>query len=98
MCYAKPPNSRLSRAARAVFAVVEVLNQHHFVVAFVVDHLVDHVAGDEDAEAAGSHTHLGAVSLVLHRVVVGVENRRVVEGLDGESFAGVFDAVEDDAR
>src|SRR3954468_14940083 len=82
---------------------VQIFNQHDLVVALVIDHLVYHVACDEDAEAAGPQALIFARSLVQHGVALGIEKGRdwargLIERFYAEAFAGVFDAVENHAR
>ncbi len=92
--------SRLSR--QAAVRASEIFNQDYFVVLLVVDHLVNEVAGNENAEAAGTHALFLAHARVLQGVAFRVEKSRyrsfvTVQRFDGEAFAGVFDAIENDA-
>src|SRR5436305_9255888 len=84
-------------------AIVQILNQNHLVMLFVVNHLVNHLAGDEYAEAAGAQSFFFAHARVLEGIALGVKkgcdcSLVTIERLDCKAFARVFDAIENDAR
>ena len=58
-------------------AIVQILDQNHLVMLLVVNHLVNHLAGDEYAEAAGAQSLFFAHARVLEGIAL-----RVKKGCD----------------
>src|SRR5436305_7387940 len=84
-------------------AIVQILNQNHLVMLLVVNHLVNHLAGDEYAEAAGAQSLFFAHARVLEGIAFRVEKSCdcsfvTIERFECKAFARVFDAIEDDTR
>src|ERR1017187_7810118 len=77
---------------------VEVFHKEHSVAALVVDQLVNHAAGHQNAEAAGTFAGFGAHFHVMDGGIRGIGNGGVRERVERETFAGIGDVNDDGFR
>ena len=77
---------------------VEVFHKEHSVAALVVDQLVNHAAGHQNAEAAGTFAGFGAHFHVMDGGIRGIRNGGVRECVERETFAGIGDVNDDGFR
>lgn len=77
---------------------IEVFHKKHGIAAFVVDQLVNHVAGHQHAEAAGTLAGFRAHFHVVDGGIFGIGNGGVRERVERETFAGIGDVNDDGPR
>src|ERR1039458_9630142 len=95
---ARPEMFRSKQASLGSTAAVEVFHKQDRVAAFVVDQLVNHVAGHQNAEAAGTFAGFGAHFHVTDGGILGIGNGGVRECVERETFAGIGDVNDDGFR